>query len=622
MYRLELKDDIDSIDFLSTTQSAFSLIDGTFQMSDPEYDVSDEKYVSQWLGAMNSRKYGPREVSFSVIIRGQTRDNVLSALGRLIRMASRSMSSRHKNASSFFTRYGHNPFFAANVPGQQGLQLILRYGNSSPQNRTGVFGQSYTDNLETYFYVISMDVSNLQLFSTEQSMTLGGREVLYSVDIKLSVSAFGYGNPVQISIATGSGGFSAFPAPIESNGYGAKTFIPASQVPGEGEALTHITMNVHNVPGFGSGSGVIIARDVGRSLLNCPSAFVNSTTNQPHILSNTIIPLGYDTATNNYYDVQITQTNPLRVRYRINGGAWSSNIIPSAYQVINVASGAGYDFSFLVTTTQVSDIYNNVILRCYSSGYFAPPPSSISIGTYLSLFLGENGYGLQDMRIVVPEGVHGKYKILFGVTTGSGNVVLEYRATLFAEGPNYTNTIYRTNWVSLPPLTSMGMVDLGVLDLSVASTPQTMLPGGYSLFQISVSGRLVSNVTGGTVTPYGIWLVPCDDERSYLRVAWNVISNWPGFQLITNFDPRKSLITMVNRDYRTGFSGISQPSMVTSLQQTHEGAPITLIPNIENTLLFIPLFGVNQDYRTAIPTTGIRTGTTTLSIRPAYYAAR
>jgi hypothetical protein len=79
---------------------------------------------------------------------------------------------------------------------------------------------------------------------------------------------------------------------------------------------------------------------------------------------------------------------------------------------------------------------------------------------------------------------------------------------------------------------------------------------------------------------------------------------------------------MVNREYRGSFNSASINSQVSALDQTVEGSPITLIPGVDNTILVIPLFSVSSDYRTGLPTSGIGTGTTTMSIRPAYFVAR
>lgn len=620
MYKLQIRDGIDSIDFVGDQSNTFFLIDESFEMGDIDYQEKDTGYVAEWGHAINARAYGPREVSFSIAIRGNTRSDVVASIDRLFRMSARALTNRHFSGGSYSSSYSYNPEPGKVVPGQQGLQLIIQYGDSNSANVVGEFGQTYSDDKNINFYVISMDVSGLNLLSSEVSMQLAGSSAVYGVDISLVVSAFGYGGPIKIAVPAGTGdyGFTALPSPIASSPYnfGARFTVPSASIPGSGEALTQFTMNVHKNSGTGSGDGVIIARDAGKSLANCPSVFLRSSDRAIIGMTTAIVPVGYDTSTNNYYDIELLALNPVQLRYRTNGGTWSSTVTPTAFEVVQVNSS----FGFFVVTEDFSDRGTvGQIGRSFASQYFYAPRSPVNLASDYNGFISDSGSVVQICRIAVPSGIHGRYKVMFGV---GSDVTMSYRMRVSLLTNQYTVPGYNGNWASHPNAIKYGTLDLGVIDFSPLASPQSMIPGGVLQMEIMIYGRIEDSVYTGTVTPYGVFFIPCGDERSFIRAKWTVVSTWDGFQIISNFDPRSPLIGMVNREYRGSFNSASINSQVSALDQTVEGSPITLVPGVDNTILVIPLFSVSSDYRTGLPTSGIGTGTTTMSIRPAYFVAR
>lgn len=623
MYKLQLRDGIDSIDFINDSGGNFFLLDETFSMGEPSLNEVDGAYISVWGQSINARKFGPREVSFSVLIKGSTRSNAIAQLDRLTRMALRSVNERHFSGAAYQETFSYNPTSGAVIPGNHGLQLIMRYGEQTSENVTGEFGQSYNDDYTIAFYVIAIQVKETNIINTETTVTLGGSPSILGVDVVLTVSPFGYGNPRRITLPSGLQpyGFSVFPSPYASSpvNYGARVVIPGSQIPGSGEALTQFTFNVNEHLGYGYGDGVIIGREAGRSLVNCPSQFYNLDSNYAETISSYVVPVGYDTSTNNYYDIRFIATNPVQVQYRTNGGSWSSTVTPSAYQIVQVNSS----FGFYVVSNNLSgvSINTNHVFRSFATSYWSPVRPQINISSdVLSDLRSETGYGVNSRSLIVQPGVHGKYKILCQM---SSSVRLEYMAEVYMTVGNKSASMYRTGWLQISPGLNAGTIDFGVLDLSPLAMSSAVLPGAFARISIVVFARIVSGDSSGTITPGTIMLVPFDDERSYVRIAWGS-KIWDGMQVVSNFNPRNPIIAMSSRDLRESFNPNDIFNVFSSSNYSMDGGTITLVPGVDNTLVVIPTFSglLDPTYRGSMFTTGIGARRPMLSIRPAYYNAR
>jgi len=606
-YTLRLEDDVDSIDFISDSGANFYLLDGSLDIPAPDVEGVEAKTTNP-TPALISASLSERNISFAFQVTNTSTATVITSLNRVYRMLNRAMNARQLAGGSHGSSSGFNSStgdFSGTQTGDQGLRLIVRYGAVGSTSITNEVSQSTTDTRLYTFKVVTGKLTPENPFSVEGSNKMRGLDTLLRCAIELTCYPLALG-PAQMAVTNAGLHSSVYGDASATSTWTNRIVIASASIPGTHDALTRMYIDT------GGYYGVIVGRDAGASLLNCPS-YANYR----------LIPVGiYENALSRVYEVNVVSVSGPGVptiRWRVNGGSYSSNIaLSTAYEVTTMDSGGAF-YPTTVNWTGVtpgttytfrnnqSSLILNESITLYDSPTF----------TNRDAFMSEDGITVTSQAILVQPGITGAYKIFVGFFPAVIGNEYEMKIEYSVSNTDDLVMIASTGWQRCPT-TGSWLADCGVLDLSPSGLRGSGHPKGVKTINATIKIRGVDVPTSGaSISVDRMLIVPALDPNSFIRTAWidsgeNVI--------FSNFDAEAPYTVASGRGMFTAGTTSVQNTVV-PLAETHEGNIITLVPGVTNTVVVYPLSVpfITRDFRVAIPSVG-DTPTTRidLAVRPRY----
>lgn len=677
---LKLIDDVEEISFIN--DASFKLVDSTFEADIPSKKETRTNLVFSSGRDLIDTAYNNRIIRFRFFVIGSDDISIHSNITKVTRMLIRSQNPVYMNGGGYVNNVKISEiinnvptYVEGKNTGDNGL--ILRY-KLSPNTPSGTIknelGANVTPSGILTFRIITGDLKVLKSFSTARKVQIDGAYKFYAeCEITLEAEPFALGEARVIAERSSAAYFEGVTLSSPN-----RFIVPASSVPGDAPALTRIYTSMV----YSQKPGITIARDAGVSLLNsCTPPIVSQNisgeVNPPspplssYNLKNDFTAWA-DVENNDVmaYRVRVTKTDQIPNQYSVtrfswNGSGWTSASITSDQNMIAGVpfkldanseiyglfySNFGHtlnnewwvEFLHSVLPTDVG--VKNAAVRMARGQYSqinTRLPITVTLNTQTPASVPANqifspeGYYIGSAYFNVPPGCKSKYRIIANVV-GSVNLLpstLELMSTVSFALPVVSSTIYVTrneqstitdisalstqteattsDWVLLEG----NVVQLGVLDFSPNSAGFTGHHGANSFGVINFRLRAVSNIkTNATFTIERVLLIPCQDDDSYLDAAWTYTGS--GYQVYCNYDYSNSYIAHSNSCYfDSGYNGISQ---TLGLDATYSGAPVTLIPNVKNTIIFYAREGTNGNWRDYQYKESASTGKTSLAIRPRY----
>ena len=186
---------------------------------------------------------------------------------------------------------------------------------------------------------------------------------------------------------------------------------------------------------------------------------------------------------------------------------------------------------------------------------------------------------------------------------------------LGSDGSNFSGTDpIRYDWIK--PELSTTLTSLGVIDLSPESAPFLLNPNSFGYGSINFYLHAITPITTGAVADVSyVLLVPDSDDNALMHAAWSFDSA-AGREVYCNYDPNNQYIAEVDANHFD--SGYNGNSSIVGLDYLMTGNIITLIPNVDNTIVFYPVYQTQGNWRQSIVNTAGHTQETSLAIRPRY----
>lgn len=448
--------------------------------------------------------------------------------------------------------------------------------------------------------------------------------------LSMEAMPFGSGESYVVLEKTGTGFTSGSLAPFTGTTNHAMAVISADDILGDAPALTRIYTQMQTSADTG-GRGIIIAREAGVSVLRCPGypTFSGSVANAKKVSIYGQRPAL--TTGINYFRLRIKSIGPTVVEYSTdNGSNYTGNITPEIGVPFALGS-TGVEVVFhSITGFTALDYWRfapHQVAATYSGG-------AVTIGTNNSANQNElysaNGVNIADFNFTIPKGASGKYKLYAIAAIGgsySGDASLELQAGIkfFANGMSTTDDMTRTYFDWNKFLITNATLDLGTVDIGTRGNSINGHPSSVSHMSVTIRVRSTQTISGATANidvPL-LYLVPHQDENGFLHLAYGMDA-FGGHQVFSNFNPSAPYFGAVNNYFVNGvnINGVS----IAALDETHAGNAITLIPGVDNTLLFLPLGSAGTPTsvtpywkRTTMSNDGSNvTNQTTVVIKPRY----
>ena len=598
---LILKNDFDSINFRDTT--GIKLEDGTFEVSDP--DIDDIRFTSQ----RNSRDlrymiYKSRTIEFEFYVVGTTHADVTNIIQRISRMLNIAAQEQYINGGAYSHIGAYSQNVGTNDTGDTGLILQFDLDGTNEVITSEKTNLSTSAPLLYTARVISGYLNSMEEIYT--SIQKFGTKIFRKCSIELEVEPF-FTRQSRI-VSTFTDLTSSPPSPYTVNETN-RLFISGANIIGDAPALTRISTQITG------GQGIIIARDAGISLLNSCTSPVYVPATGTH--KNDMFCWGFrETQTGYSVEVNIVSGgSPNQYQYRTNDGSgWSS-----------------WSSSRTIVAKQPQELLDDVwIMFWTSTGHIATDiwtfqthQTYTDISTTYNLFSNaaamytEDGFVTATKRFTIPPGCKSRYKVLLNFLNSDANL-LEYSMNVSFLG--YDGTAVRVttgtqkfDWVR-PPITSR-YVDLGIIDLNPTSSPFLLHPNTVTEMDITIYLRTEETlISGDDIVLDSIYLVPVQDDTGYFHCVWKF--DYEGREVFSNYDPSNPYICEISHNVLDGASPDTAFSV--PLDATYAGNPITLIPGVTNTLLFLPIFSTNtSDWRIGSLEAG-DTGGGYIAIRPRF----
>lgn len=598
---LKLKDSTETVDLLDTTK--YKLDDNSFKISNPqriEKRIEDNFYAGRDLQRL---EYGTRQVSFDVRAVGSTRQAVSTNISAIQRLITRASSMTYLQGGDYNQTVTYTE---GSETGDQGVVLQLRRGSDSISNITSEYTNSSIAVTGIYtMRVISGDLEITDnIFGSADKTSNSTTQYYKQCTVTLEVEPFILG-PSRILSTLASAGYEN--EPYYGNSQKNRLIISAASIPGEAEALTRIVTQLNNA------QGIIIARDAGISLLNCPSYPTLSTGKDD------VFVYGQIQSTSNLsYKININGTGtPNTFRFSAdNGSTWGATTNIVAWTPIQLSGSGGAINAYAVFGSTTGFTSGQTWTFSNHQSYIRNTGSAVDFYDNRANFMGDSGHIVYQFYINVPPGCRSRYKVVAQMTS---DLTCEYRMKVGFLGRGASGDRVETEpqfyeWVG--PFGSR-MIDFGLIDLTSMTVPFMSHPYSATVLSISIYARTSEEIltdSGDDIIFSRGYLVPAQDEFAYMQAAWK--NDGSGFEVYSNYDAGNPYIAEENISMMDATSIPARISI--GLDATYGGNVITLVPNVDQTLLFVPLLSVSTDWRSAsIPSNG-DTGDTYVAIRPRY----
>lgn len=624
--QLTLKSDLESVDFINDSNAKYYLLDETFQAPPP---TPVEIRASGGTGRILSRSYDNRTVNFAYMVKGNTYEDVMASISKVFRIMEFASQEQYLDGGSYT---GTLNFGAGTTTGDNGVILRVKvYTPASPATLDKEDGTTYADTRTYTMKVISGSQEVTKLFN---SASMGNSKFAYDVRVTLICEPYALGDSRVIAEVDTPylGTISSTNAAYVNN----KLIIDGSLIPGDAPALTRIYTAVTDA------HGIIMGRDAGNSLVNCPSFPVMIAGTG----TNDMMVTGICESTTQYHcQVRISAAGATDYfEYSTNnGGSWSSAqaIVPHKKFAIGTTGASVYFFT--KTGHTESDVWKFRTNQSYVLPDTTPDdddPTAVTIynpaapGTYTNLFT-RSGMEVTSFYLNIPQKARGKYKIVAYVSGNAGlnpadAIELRLYATYLGYNAAESGDVVKTQNSLFDWSRRNGLIDFGTIDFTPFGTPATGHPGSSLRAKFSILVRSNYRFTStATITINGIGIFPCSDNNSFLWTGWKV--DGFGREVFCNYDYQNPYIAEVSAAYPdkenmadanfTNYTTIELDDVSTiALDETHVGNVLTLIPGVKNTIVFAPLtkLGSTSFYKDFYFFNSSRTGSVVVAIRPRY----
>ena len=624
---LRIQDDVESVDFIADSNGIYKLLDATLDAPPPDaVDVRSSRNSNRLI----ERTWRNRQVSFEFKVNEvPSVEDIFESITRVSRIIGRATNQTYLDGDSF----SGTPDIDTLFTGDAGCVLQIRFGPVGTTTLDDEDGGTYTDSriLTTKIISGTMEVIAPMSITTQLDESSGEREAM-RVRVNLECDPFFLGDP-QIILEVDDPGYCQ-PPDNEGEYTVNKVLIPAGDIPGDVPALTRITTRVFN------SLGIIMARHAGNCIINTPSYPVFSGSGAENMIVG-----GYSTDSAQFANelimrvkVVATDAGGDSVQYSLNdGSSWSGSIVLEDHATVDIGA-TGFYFTFFVKTGHTVDDY----WRFRGNQSYLLP----NVGSTIQVGLGgagdDAGYMSKDGTIVdsfyvnFPAEATGKYKVLCQMEWNQAldpefRMQLAYRG--FVSGTWWEDTKDAGfDWVRGFEGYLRNIVDLGTIDLTPSGAPSRGHPGSHSMATATLYVRGAENeAVDYQIGLTKVFLCPVQDDDGFLWAGWKF--DGTGREVYSNFDVRNPYIAEIsasmsdkdatNTIYDDATDVTLENVRVVSLDESHVGNMLTLMPGVDNTIVFAPLVtGLlgNPDFRGSYWNTasvGI-TNAVTIAIRPRY----
>ena len=601
-YVLKLTDFNNEYDLIGG--ASFSMMDGTLNFGVPSYDEA-------------SGDYGTRDISFSLVAIGSTREEAIENANALAAMV---MRARHAYdapmADGYGTGYGANDYYT----GDAGVVLLVDVYESLTRtvNREdgGTGGKSYRINVRGG--TVEFTRSPYQEGGVVQD---GSVYKIYDINVRLECDPFFMTQPNVIKYGTdiANTGDDFYPRGNKK----VMVVVSDTEVNGSAPAPTRIITREH----YG-GSGMIVSRCVGDNVWLAPSIPVGISGGGPYTTD--FYPIGkLDPSTSDkdkVFRIKYTGTNTFQ--YSTNDGStWSSTTV-TVHQPFYFDASNNYGVVFLN-----DQLTSGLEYRFYPNQTQLKIDKTQSYASGDSQFYSHNGAVVAHAYVSVPSYARGKYIIaMYGyVAQGSTRQSVDWSAAVASSqikesGASGSRDYYWTSWgaTTFPWVyqhAGESIVLLGELDLGNVGGGFASYPNGHAIIDIAIYVRGLSDPGASVdVTVEDILLLSAQDEYSTMIAAWG--TDFQGYEVYSSFDMKNPYVGELSATaFDAGsWGGAASPTLYAStvsldsviasgLDASMFGNPITIYPREKNYVLLIPVHQLSSDASWRL-INGFRTGFT------------
>lgn len=628
---LVIKDEISTIDFISS--AIYQYLDGTFEVEQPE--ISDIRSTSLMYGGrpIKEMQYGTRKLRFSFRILGTTDNDVTTYLNNLQIVLSKLNSKLYIDGGAYRASTAYSTTTVGDQDtGDSGVLVEFRLGKSDTSTSiTMEAGTSASTRLLEYRYIsralrgtIKGITDNVSSARTATSNGSAYKFRTYEIELEcepyfsLPSTAIVSGNATDSRIS-GLDMYSGSIEPYTASRHN-RIIIPANLIYGTEPAPTRISTRVIG------GWGALMARDVGVSILNAPSApiFTGSGIDDLFVSGHYLYPDVSNTngTLSSKCIVEITSINPDVYRYSTNGGSsWTTNNTltssVSSKQKTILNSYAGYSISDGITIEFHNHLGHAVGAKWefYTHQSWIPLSGVTDMYANRAYVYSDDGHFTKQIGITVPKQCKGKYKVYY-VFARSNLPSPEMSMKLYYLGYNTVSSqrLYSggANYEWVAPGLNSNFVDLGVLDFTASGTPALSHPGASAQIELQIYVRTSETITNpSTITSDGIYLIPCGDNNSWIHAAWT--DDEDGYETFCNYDMANPYMVETKSPLDSRIFRRSMP-----LNGSYGGNFITLIPGDINTILMFPIFSTTTDWRQSTIPAGSYCETPRIAHKPRF----
>ncbi len=627
---LRIKDDVETVDFVGDANGIYKLLDGTLEIPPPDpVDVRSSRNSNRLI----ERTWRNRRITFEYEVNEVPAvEDIFLSMVRPSRILARATNQTYLDGDSF----SGTPDIDTLFTGDAGCILQIRFGPIGTAVLDDEDGGTYTDTRILTTKIISGTLEVVRPFSTQMQLdeTSGNRKVM-RIRVNLECDPFFLGDPIVVANVPDPG--FCQPPDIEAEYTHNKLLIEAADIPGDFPALTRITTRITDA------LGIIMARHAGNCLLNCPSfpVYVGASGRQDFIVGGySTDPVIFASGGELIMRVKVTATDAGgdTVQYSINDGStWSGNIILEDHTVVDIGVTGFYFTFFHKTGHTIADYWRfrgNQSYLLPNSG--ATIPVGIGGGSGAA-YMSATGATVDSFYLNFPKEATGKYKILAQFEWDQA-LDPEFRMSLAYRGFLNSGSWWQDtkdasfDWSRGFEGYLRNIIDLGTIDLTPSGAPSRGHPNSHAMATATVYARGAENeAVSYNIGLTKIFLCPVQDDDGFLWAGWKF--DGEGREVYSNFDFRNPYIgeisaSLSDKDaadtmYADATDVTLDNARVVSLDESHVGNMLTLMPGVDNTLVFAPLLtGItgNPDFRGSYWDTsdiGL-TQAVTVAIRPRY----
>lgn len=601
---MELAGDYDGIHFIGSLTTDFRYLDDTLIIETPDVEESRFSSVAYAGRTLKDISYKTRKISFDIEIYGASDNAVLSNVERLRALLSRTTSPLYLAGGAYNLTHNYSSSgFPLHDTGDSGLIFGFRLGkDAGPAITTeNDASNSYTNNvLYTRVLKAYMTSSERYFTSARQKSVNGVMKYYRAYTLELECEPYLYMRPRKIVEIAEPGLKSGDVSPINSNVN--RIIISGANVVGSEPAPTRIMTHLSGA------QGIVMGRDAGISMVNCPSFPVQSTGSG---LNDIYVTGDYRSATGKIYKVKISSTGGARDQIRIstnNGSSYGASQDLYAHAPYQLGSDNAYVYFEHSTGHTLNDVWTFNSHQVYKVVNYTRDVYANRNEAY-----SEDGLYVTSLYFNVPYGCHSRYKVYITFTATGYTPELSGKIFYGGYGTSYGGKLYsggsKFDWIAPGVVTNWA--DIALIDLTASAVPGFMHPAASGEVKIDILTRSIGTISNpASLEIESVYLIPCPDENSWFHAGWT--DDGDEYEHYCNYDMDNPYMV------ETIQQGVGSYRRVMPLNGTYGGNFLTLIPKLDNTIVMVPLFTTTTNWRETIFPEASYTGYTSVSYKPRY----